>query len=217
MGWNLSDCRSVMGEATDRNTSPPEEMDEERLITLYSEKQKQKTEELTKTQQCAGCATMDKNINKSVDDVSVVQSKLEDVNEASTRREESEVNLQNHAHTNKEMKQLREKLNEDNVMKTEIKELKSKVEFLMQLNRNQMMKYEEAEKRLEDSVHRISTENKKLREEIDWIRECHKDDMKAAKMKEAVGDFSAAGVWKISDKQVSHSLAFCRESGEFKT
>jgi hypothetical protein len=102
-------------------------------------------------------------MNKIANDVSAVWTKLQGIHEAIAIREKSEVSAQNYAHINEEIRKLREKLNEDNMTKIENRELKFEVECLMQLNHNQMRKYEEDVKRLEGAVHRISIENKKVR------------------------------------------------------
>jgi hypothetical protein len=202
-----------MGKGTDKKTSPAEDTDEDPLVIFNSKDQKQKTEQLTKTHHCA---TVDWNMKKLVNGVSAVQSKLQEIHEAIAIRDKLEVNIQDCAHINEEIKNVREKLYEDNVMKTEIKELKFKVQFLMEVNHNQLITYEEELKRFKDSLYRISTANKELREEIYWIRQCHKDHTKAAKRHEALRHFRAAGSWKTNEKQVSHFLVSCRESGEFK-
>jgi chromosome segregation ATPase len=201
-----------VGKTTDKNTSLAEQTDEESLVTFHSQNEKQKMQKLTKTEQRA---TMYQKMKKLVNDVSAVRSKLQDNHEATTIKEKSEVNLQNYDLIKEEIKKLREELNENNMTKRENKELKFKVECLMQLNNKQMKRYEETVKSLEDSLYRISTENKKLKEEICWIRECHMDDLKSAKRDEAMRLFRAAGCWKINEKQVSHSFASCRESGAF--
>jgi hypothetical protein len=121
---------------------------------------------------------MEDTITISRDDSTAVQQKVQDADKVIAERDTLVIRLKNYAHIGEE---LRHRVNEGNVMKLEIEKLNVKVTELEKQHHNEMKNTEETINKLNETADRTSSENKKLKQEIDWLLDCVGDDILVAR------------------------------------
>lgn len=195
MGYNVFDCRSMVRNPTNNKMLSSKTNDNENLSMLSFQNKEQQTEELDKRCQCNSWPVMEETINKFRDNLTAIERKVEDVSEAIVERDMLLARLQNFDNVNQELEML-----------------KVKVADLMHHKHNGEKKTEKTIKKLNACVERLLYENKKLKQESDWIRYRCGDKITVTRSDEAAGHLCTKGHRKITKKQVSHSFLSCRES-----
>jgi uncharacterized coiled-coil DUF342 family protein len=175
MEYNLFDCRSMVRNPTGEETLSSKQPEKDRLSVLSFQNKEQQTDKLNQTYQCTLCTIMEETINKLRNYMTALQKKQEEFDKVITERDMLVIRLQNYAHLDEELEKLREKVSKGNVMKTE--NVKLNVDVAGQLH-SEAKRIQETINRLNETVVRISSENKELQVKMAELAEQHHSEVK---------------------------------------